>query len=80
MNLFGKEPMKKSELNSEKEKSKVTSALQKRHREIEDTILTKEEETKALWSYKIQKWNEERNADYWKEAVKTKPSKAKLKP
>lgn len=50
--------------------------LQKRHREIEDTNLSKEEETKALCEAKIKKWNEERNREYWKGKEKERKSKS----
>lgn len=47
--------------------------LVRRHREIEATDLTDEEIRRAIWSAKIQKWNRERNADYWNKLEEQKP-------
>ena len=46
--------------------------LQIRQKEIEETELTPEEIKYALWSAKCQKWNRERNAEYWAEQERKK--------
>jgi len=47
--------------------------LQIRQKEIEEIELTPEEIKYALWSAKCQKWNRERNAEYWAELENKKP-------
>ena len=46
--------------------------LKIRQKEIEETELTEEEIKYALWSAKCQKWNRERNAEYWAEQERKK--------
>jgi hypothetical protein len=50
---------------------KITE-LELRAIEIEETELTPEEIKYALWSAKCQKWNRERNAEYWAEQERKK--------
>jgi len=50
---------------------KITE-LELRAIEIEDVQLTPEEIKYALWSAKCQKWNRERNKDYWAEQERKK--------
>lgn len=54
----------------------ISEELDRRHSEIEGIELSQEEKEKAIWNYKIWKWNRERNAEYWNEQEAKRPNKA----
>lgn len=47
--------------------------IEQRNREIEAIELSEEEREKAIWNYKVWKWNDIRNREYWQEQEAKRP-------